>query len=195
MLFRVTLGACRQSYIPKGLWNNPEWHHQPHQNTTIARHFLVACKFSGLRTACNLNCAINMMRDYGLIHNVLYQSRPQRYSLSSCYSFLFSWKLSTVWHGAIIWANVDHLPLFVIYIYCHPMMHRISTQNRSPKILWHRDNFVYVPSLWEATLQCNVISHWLGTNTKWSLWHYEIWRWMLSQAWGIAWLFSNGTLM
>ena len=32
-----------------------------------------------------------------------------------------------------------------------------------------RDHFVYVPSQWEATLQCNVVSHWLGTYTKWSL--------------------------
>ena len=29
-----------------------------------------------------------------------------------------------------------------------------------------RDRFVNVPSQWEMTLQCNVISHWLGTFTK-----------------------------
>ena len=27
-----------------------------------------------------------------------------------------------------------------------------------------RDNFVYVPSQWETMLQCNVVSHWLGTH-------------------------------
>ena len=32
-----------------------------------------------------------------------------------------------------------------------------------------RDHFVYAPSQWEATLQCNVIPHWLGACTKWSL--------------------------
>ena len=32
-----------------------------------------------------------------------------------------------------------------------------------------RDNFMYVPSQWETTLPCNVISHWLGTCTKRSL--------------------------
>ena len=32
-----------------------------------------------------------------------------------------------------------------------------------------RDHFVYVPSQWKMTLQCNVISHWLGTFTKWSI--------------------------
>ena len=36
-------------------------------------------------------------------------------------------------------------------------------------ITLHNDHFVYVPSQWETTLQCNVISHWLSTYTKWSL--------------------------
>ena len=31
-----------------------------------------------------------------------------------------------------------------------------------------RDHFVYAPSQWEATLPCNVVSHWLGAYTKWS---------------------------
>ena len=29
--------------------------------------------------------------------------------------------------------------------------------------------FLYVPSQWETTLQCNVVSLWLGAFTKWSL--------------------------
>ena len=33
----------------------------------------------------------------------------------------------------------------------------------------HRDHFVYAPSHSETTLQCNIISHWLGAYTKWSL--------------------------
>ena len=38
--------------------------------------------------------------------------------------------------------------------------------------MWfHRDHFVYVPSQWEMTLQFNVVSHWLGTFTKWSQLH------------------------
>ena len=32
-----------------------------------------------------------------------------------------------------------------------------------------RDHFVNVPSQWETMLHCNVISHWLGAFTKWSL--------------------------
>ena len=38
-----------------------------------------------------------------------------------------------------------------------------------------RDNFLYAPSQWETTLQCNVVSHWLSAYTKWS----PIMRWML----------------
>ena len=32
-----------------------------------------------------------------------------------------------------------------------------------------QDHFVYVPSQWETTLHCNIVSHWLGAYTKWSL--------------------------
>ena len=39
-----------------------------------------------------------------------------------------------------------------------------------PSSLMHiRHHFVYAPSQWETTWQCNVVSHWLGTYTKWSL--------------------------
>ena len=33
----------------------------------------------------------------------------------------------------------------------------------------HRDRSVHAPSQWETMLQCNVVSHWLGAYTKWSL--------------------------
>ena len=33
----------------------------------------------------------------------------------------------------------------------------------------HRDHFVYAFSQWETTLQCNIVSHWLGPYTEWSL--------------------------
>ena len=32
-----------------------------------------------------------------------------------------------------------------------------------------RDHFVYAPNQWETTLQCNVVSHWLGASTERSL--------------------------
>ena len=42
------------------------------------------------------------------------------------------------------------------------------------KVCHCRDQIVYVPSQWEMTLHCNVISHWLGTYTKWSLHCYDV---------------------
>ena len=44
------------------------------------------------------------------------------------------------------------------------------------KLHWkmHRDPFVKAPSQWGMTLHCNVISHWLGAFTKWSLMHGEV---------------------
>ena len=33
----------------------------------------------------------------------------------------------------------------------------------------YSDHFVYTPSQWETTLRYNVVSHWLGVFTKWSL--------------------------
>ena len=30
-------------------------------------------------------------------------------------------------------------------------------------------SFLYAPSQWETMLQCNIVSHWLGAFTKWSL--------------------------
>ena len=38
---------------------------------------------------------------------------------------------------------------------------------------------VYAPSQWKMMLHCNVVSHWLGTYTKWSLHiHQEVHQWM-----------------
>ena len=33
----------------------------------------------------------------------------------------------------------------------------------------NRDHFVNAPSQWETMLQCNIVCHWLGAFTKWSL--------------------------
>ena len=49
---------------------------------------------------------------------------------------------------------------------------------RSDKCTSSRDRFVifvYAPNQWETTLQYNVISHWLSTCTKWSL--FKCWCW------------------
>ena len=39
----------------------------------------------------------------------------------------------------------------------------------APRTTGTRDQSVCAPSQWETTLQCNVVSHWLAANTKWSL--------------------------
>ena len=38
-----------------------------------------------------------------------------------------------------------------------------------------RDHFVYVPSQWETTLHCNVVSHWLGAYTERSPMCTSVW--------------------
>ena len=47
-----------------------------------------------------------------------------------------------------------------------------------------RDHFVFAPSQWETTLHCNVVSHWLGANTKWS-------PFRLSDRWPGWWISVN----
>ena len=64
--------------------------------------------------------------------------------------------------------------------YCRPsstsLPHRSTPLCSLYHIMWRQtpstsshlqgSSFKYVPSQWEMTLQCNVISHWLGTYTK-----------------------------
>ena len=47
-----------------------------------------------------------------------------------------------------------------------------------------RDHFVYAHSQWEATLQYNVVSHWLSAFTKWSLWEWGVDHGEGHGAWG-----------
>ena len=47
---------------------------------------------------------------------------------------------------------------------------KILSADPQPSILQcSSDHFMYAPCQWGPTLQCNVVSHWLGTYTKWSL--------------------------
>ena len=48
------------------------------------------------------------------------------------------------------------------------------TPEQTPYRWWRepgdtRDHLVFASSQWETTLQCDVVSHWLGAYTKWSL--------------------------
>ena len=50
------------------------------------------------------------------------------------------------------------------------LMHSILEEpNHLQTEAMYRDHFVHAPSQWEMTLQYNVVSHWLGAFTKWSL--------------------------
>ena len=41
----------------------------------------------------------------------------------------------------------------------------------------YRDRFVYAPNQWETTLQCNLVSHWLGAYPDYSLFRHETHMW------------------
>ena len=57
-----------------------------------------------------------------------------------------------------------------------------------------RDHFVYMPSQLEMTLQCNVVSHWLGAYTKWSF-HIFVWvRYFVQNFKGILWNSTENVL-
>ena len=57
--------------------------------------------------------------------------------------------------GGCYWLHGQIIALCISYTYC-------------------RVHFVYAPSQWETTLHCNVVSHWLGAYTKWSLRYHQI---------------------
>ena len=62
------------------------------------------------------------------------------------------------------WHQTDTKPLYKAMMFFGSLMHKCITLP-----LWIiRDQFVYAPSQWETTLQCNILFHWLGpfTNKK-----------------------------
>ena len=61
-------------------------------------------------------------------------------------------------------AHLYHSHLFILIT----ITNWLDVYDSSYQFVRHRDHFVNMPSQWEMTL-CNVISHWLGTYTKWSL--------------------------
>ena len=51
--------------------------------------------------------------------------------------------------------------------YWQSLGHQLCYSWLPDQILCH--HYVYVPSQWETMLHCNVVSHWLGAYTEWSL--------------------------
>ena len=52
----------------------------------------------------------------------------------------------------------------MILQYKNRMIHMLDWITRGTQ-----EYFLYAPSQWETTLHCNVVSHWLGAYTNWSL--------------------------
>ena len=72
-----------------------------------------------------------------------------------------------------------HVVLYDNYLYkrCFIELSKLTnTTSWTSWMVYDRDHFVYAPSQWETTLQCNVVSHWLGAYTKWSLQNKEMYN-------------------
>ena len=83
-------------------------------------------------------------------------------------------------YGERKWRYINHLCLlkFPRFVYIHYLFaYAISMTNdetvESPYICivsgYSKVHFVYALSQWETTLRCNVVSHWLGAYTDWTL--------------------------
>ena len=64
------------------------------------------------------------------------------------------------------------------------------TNNKAKHMCISNDHFVYGSSQWETTLQCNVVSHWLGAYTKWSLLFYGIYCNVYMKARTLQWILT-----
>ena len=93
-----------------------------------------------------------LVRDRSHYYDAL--SRPVQISLQAIFLVL---------HGIIFWQQ-------------HPPITRIPAS-----CLSYKDHYVNAPSQWETTLQCNVVSHWLGACTKWSPVTFEHASWYVAR--------------
>ena len=93
------------------------------------------------------------------------------------------------WYFVSDWLTVLWMPISMWYISCFRHVEWPFGHGEWPLTIWEtilrllflaqslvclsllnsfRDHFVYVPSQWEMTLQCNVVSYRLGAFRKWS---------------------------
>ena len=68
----------------------------------------------------------------------------------SCSVYEFSCMYAVLFFSIVVWSHSDIVNFLQ------------DTPNK-------QGSFVYAPSKWEMTLHCDIISHWLGAYTKWSL--------------------------
>ena len=58
---------------------------------------------------------------------------------------------------------------------------RSRTSANTMMTMSDRDQSVYGLSQWETTLQCNVVSHWLGPYTEWCLYRSRLCTWLVRE--------------
>ena len=100
----------------------------------------------------------------------------------------FNWPSPNfICHGRLSILNTDLLKILIVftwYVLCrdyfvyassqwqtrlHCKDHFVYASSQWQMRLHCKDHFVYAFSQWQGRLQCSIISHWLGTYTKWSL--------------------------
>ena len=89
-------------------------------------------------------------------------------SLQVIHSSLYTTCVLLDSYSVCIWWNI----MFISTWSLRTFYWKCTLYLKSPLHLGHllyRDNFVYAPSQWEMTLDCNVFSHWLGAYKKLSL--------------------------
>ena len=77
--------------------------------------------------------------------------------LTGVSQFVYLWWNSGMFHARTHWGPKKSWPLMHLFVFD-------DTACRLFAIC--RDHFVYAPSQWETTLQCNVVLHWLGACTR-----------------------------
>ena len=102
----------------------------------------------------------------------------------SCWHRLYFVKLSSKWHASLtpvhVWIMIRYFFSFFDQPWYRPFI--TSTGLGFSWFSSTRDHFVFVPSKWETTLQCNVICHSLGAYPKWSLLRHVLTHWSLRDA-------------
>ena len=73
------------------------------------------------------------------------------------------WKVVITWHLSMTWVITRLSQWYLQQSLCSQF------SGAREETSWTRDHSVYASSQWETALQCNAVSHWLGSYTEWSL--------------------------
>ena len=86
-------------------------------------------------------------------------------------------RFTSWWAFSNISPHYISITFFPLHFKCNYICHNLSgftarsrlPVDETPGLILH----IYATSHWEMTLQCNIVSHWLGTYTNWSLRHLD----------------------